>query len=219
MSQSPNTAANKPGRYNRSVGGLVGSMIVLVVAVIAFVAFRGAVRADPEMEVESFDYVASVRAAQDAGFPAAYPTALADGWQATPGGFGRGDVPEFSLNFLTDTDGYVGIKVAADGAGAVLTRVLGEQYESEPEVEVANSDDLLGGTWDAYSEGDDTAIVRELPAGAASVATATAATDEPGDVPTEAAQEDAYVLVVVGSIGVDGLVDFAEDLSLAPISG
>lgn len=201
-------------------------MIVLLIAIVAFVAFRDTFRADPEMEVESFDYLASVEAAQGAGFPVVYPPALAAGWQATPGGFGRGDVPEFSLNFLTDDEEYVGIKVVADGAGAVLTRVLGENYDAGEEREVANSDDVLGGRWDSYREGGDVAIVRDLPADAAAISGATSApepTEAPADPPADQSTDpdaagSGYVLIVFGAVGVDDLIDFAENLSLAPLA-
>ena len=42
MSRAGTDQPEKPGRYNRSTGGLIGSMIVLVVVVLGIVVFRGA---------------------------------------------------------------------------------------------------------------------------------------------------------------------------------
>src|SRR3954468_4352357 len=45
VSQASETG--RPGRYQRSFGGLIGSMIVLVLVVLGIVAFRGAFRNTP----------------------------------------------------------------------------------------------------------------------------------------------------------------------------
>ncbi|MDT9592794.1 DUF4245 family protein [Nocardioides zeae] len=198
--------AGKPGRYNRSFAGLVTSMVVLVVAVLAFVVFRGFVRADPTVEVERFDYLTAVEAAQLGGFPVAYPAELPDGWVPTPGGYGRGATPEFSLNFLDEDDRYVGIKVSAAQARTLLQTALGEDFEEGGEVEVEASDPALDGTWQVATQEDDTALVHELPEGSG-----------PGTTPTPEA-DLPYVVVVFGDLSEDELVAVAEDLTLAPVA-
>src|SRR5690349_20209024 len=62
-----------PSRYTRSFGGLVGSMIVLVLLVGAFVLVRSQVRVDPEVHPDPVDYLGTVRLAQAAGLDVVYP--------------------------------------------------------------------------------------------------------------------------------------------------
>lgn len=196
--------AGKPGRYNRSFGGLIGSMVVLVLAVVAFVVFRGLVRADPAMDVEEFDYLLAVEAAQASDVVVAYPPTLPEGWISTSGGFGGADVREFSLNFLDEEEQYVGTKTVVDRPTAVLDRVLGDRFEPAGTVEVDADDPALAGEWDVYTLSDDTAIVRELPA-----AGANAGADDEDALPT--------LVVVFGTYDADELADVADGYTTAPL--
>lgn len=206
MSQTSSAPpGNKPGRYNRSFGGLIGSMIVLVLAVVGFVVFRGLVRADPAMDIEEFDYLLAVEAAQAGGVTVAYPPELPEGWRSTSAGFGGSDVREFSINLLDADDEYVGLKTVADRRGAVLERALGEGYAEEGTVEVAGRVPELTGAWDVYTLSDDTAIVRELP------------TSPAGDGSEETDSAEPTLVVVFGTYDTDELADVAATLTTAPL--
>ena len=73
----------RAGRYQRSIAGGVGSLIVLVVVVLAFVAFRAVFRDNDAVDVEPVDYLAVVAPAQEAGIRIVYPPSLPEGWTAT----------------------------------------------------------------------------------------------------------------------------------------
>ena len=54
----------KPGRYQRSPAGMVGALIVTLLVISAFVAFRALNRTDLDVKPERVDYLAQVRFAQ-----------------------------------------------------------------------------------------------------------------------------------------------------------
>ena len=87
----------KPGRYNRSTGGLIGSMIVLVLVVLGIVVFRGAFRDTPEYDPEPVEYLDLVASIQQTGIMPAYPPTLPDGWFVKDARFEPTDRPVFSL--------------------------------------------------------------------------------------------------------------------------
>ncbi|MFW6774566.1 DUF4245 family protein [Nocardioides sp. CPCC 205120] len=200
MSASRPAPVGKPGRYNRSFGGLVGSMIVLVLAVVAFVVFRDFFRADPASvaPVEEVDYLSAVRAGQESGFPVLYPAELPDGWQATSARLPFGEQPEWTLGMLVDGERFAGVKVTLVDEDTVLDTVLGEEREAAGNVDVPSSTAAVAGEWDVWTEGSDTALVRVLPTGAEA------------DAPS--------VAVVYGSLDQDELVDLAGSLTDAPLT-
>ncbi|WP_447645582.1 DUF4245 family protein [Nocardioides zeae] len=205
MSQT-SPPAGRPGRYNRSFSGLVVSMVVLVLAVLAFVVVRDFARSDPDMPVVEVDYVEAVRAGQEAGFPVVYPPSLPDGWVATSARFPLGPNPEWTLGLLVDGDDFVGVKVVRGDSGAVLDRVLGDPYDLDGSIDVPNDDPLLSGDWSVASEGPDRALYTQAEVTVPAPAGETA---DPGAEP----ETDTAVVVVYGTIGEDRLVDFARTLT------
>ena len=87
----------RAGRYQRSIAGGVGSLIVLVVVVLAFVAFRALFRDNDAVDVEPVDYLAVVAPAQEAGIQIVYPPSLPEGWTATSVDFVPGERPAFGV--------------------------------------------------------------------------------------------------------------------------
>lgn len=209
MSQT-SPPAGRPGRYNRSFSGLIVSMVVLVLAVLAFVVVRDFARSDPDMPVAEVDYVEAVRAGQEAGFPVVYPPTLPDGWAATSARFPLGPNPEWTLGLLVDGDDFVGVKVVRGDSGAVLDRVLGDPYDLDGSVDVPNDDPLLSGDWSLASEGPDRALYTQTEV---TVPVPAGETADPAADP----ETDTAVVVVYGTIGEDRLVDFARTLTSADL--
>ena len=182
-------APEQPGRYQRSIGGGVGSLIVLVVVVLAFVGFRGIFRDNPEVEPEAVDYLAVVAPAQQAGMAVVYPRSLPSGWKATSVDYTPGERPAWGVGMLTDHEKFVGVRQQ----DADLSLLL-ETYVDKDAVEgdTVTVDGAVVPEWQEWSDaGGDHAY-------AASV----------GD----------YEVLVFGSASVDDLLTVVRSLTDAPVT-
>ena len=119
MAEQPaQQTADGPGRYQRSVGGGVGAMVVLVVCVLAFVGLRSFTRDNVDVTPDAVDYLSAVEQAQDAGAVGVYPPSLPRGWKATSIDFVR---PAWGIGMLTDDQKFVGIRQSDDDLSSLLT--------------------------------------------------------------------------------------------------
>ena len=153
-------ASGRPGRYERSFGGLVAATVVLVLAVLAFVAFRGLFRDIPEVEPERVDYLPVVEALQQQGRRVAYPARLPEGWLPTSVTLGEPDDPVWGIGVLTDEGDFVGLRQADEDVDDLLDTYVDEDAgEAEP-LRVTGS---VATDWDGYSdEGGDHAFATEV---------------------------------------------------------
>jgi hypothetical protein len=116
----------KPGRYQRSFGGLIGSMIVLVIAVLALVVFRGTFRETPEYEAPDIDYVAMVTSIQQLGLEPVYPPELPDGWSVKDASFRSGSRPAVDLVLTTSDQKTAGVHQADESERSLLGTYVGD---------------------------------------------------------------------------------------------
>ena len=153
-------STTKPGRYQRSAAGMVGAMVVLLVAIGAFVAFRALTRDQPEVRPESIDYRQSVRLLQSAGRTVVYPDALPPGWIATRADAGAAGDESWSLTMLTDEDRFVGIHQADAELETLVASDVDEDAVEGEAVGVAN---VLAPRWRQFTDdGGDTAYAAEV---------------------------------------------------------
>jgi hypothetical protein len=147
--------SEQPGRYQRSFSGLIGAMIVLLLVVAAFVAFRGVFRTDTEVPVRTVDYRATQSFAQEQiDFPILAPERLPEGWRATSVRFVP-DPPRWHLGVLTDEDRYVGLEQSRSSEEKMV-----ETYVDRDAVR-GGSVQAAGETWQSWTdEGGDTALTR-----------------------------------------------------------
>ena len=92
----------QPSRYTRSFSGMTGALIVTVLAVLAFVAWRGLFRSDVDDTPEAVDWQESVELAEQADLRVVHPRELPAGWTATSVDLVAGDDPRWGLGVLTD---------------------------------------------------------------------------------------------------------------------
>ena len=148
-----------PSRYKRSFGGLVGSMIVLVILVGAFVVVRGLIRNDPAVHPEPVDYLGTVRLAQAAGLDVVYPAELPGGWQATNVESGA----VWSISLLTGSDRYVGVRQVLEPGTDLDDLVATYVDEEATEGEAVELEGDLSGSWRTFGDADgDTAYAAEV---------------------------------------------------------
>ena len=142
--------SEQPGRYQRSPGGMVGALLVLLLAIGAFVGFRALNRDELDVEPERVDYLAAVEAAQSGDWRVAYPPTLPSGWRATSIDAAAG--VDWGLGFLTP-DGFAGVRQSDGSVADLLETYVDEETTSLPAVEIEGD---LGGRWTAFedAEGD-----------------------------------------------------------------
>jgi hypothetical protein len=136
---------------------MVGAMIVLVLVVALFVAFRAINRDQPEVEVDAVDYTRPAEFAREqARFPVLAPAELPEGWRATSVRFDNGRDQAWHVGFLTEADQYVGLEQADESARDLVGQhVDADATEGDPVT-------VDGDEWESWSdEGGDTALVRE----------------------------------------------------------
>jgi Protein of unknown function (DUF4245) len=148
------------GRYQRSASGLLGALLVTLLVIGAFVAFRALNRDELEISPESVDYLEQAGLAQEAGLDVVYPGELPDGWQATNVEVAPGERPVWAVSLLTDAQRYVGIRQEDEQLDDLLATYVDEDVEVRPDVRVEGS---VAREWQVFEDdGGDLAYAAEL---------------------------------------------------------
>lgn len=160
MSEST-SQTGKPGRYQRSTGGLLGALIVTVAVIIAFLAFRSFFRDQPEVTPEPVDYQAAVAHAQDEGYRPVHPRELPAGWAATSVTSEAGDDSlSWGLGVLTAEGDFVGVRQEDTSADSLLEEHVDEDVSEEGTVTLPGS---VARDWATYADdGGDLGYVAEV---------------------------------------------------------
>jgi hypothetical protein len=157
MSQSQTPTG---GRYQRSTGGLLGAMIVTVLAVVAIAGLNALKTDRPETPVRAVDYEAMVRAGRaDAKLVVMAPPSLPSGWKATSATYSTGSSPTWHLGMLTDDGKYVGVEEALGGVKPLV--------EEHVDADAVQGKDVLidGVMYQTWTDADgDYAVSREVEA-------------------------------------------------------
>ncbi len=152
--------SEKPGRYQRSTGGLFGALLVTLVVIIAFVAFRGLLRDDIEIKPEPVDYAAAATAARGAGFDVVSPKALPAEWMATNVDLRQTEPPVWGLSILTGEGKFIGLRQQSGSVADLIDTYIDEDAEEGEPLEL---DSAVGSTWQTWTdEGGDTGYLVEL---------------------------------------------------------
>lgn len=145
-------------RYQRSMSGMVGAMLVTLAVIAAFVAFRALNRNDVDITPQAIDYLAVVEGAS--GEPLAYPPELPDGWKATRAAFVSDPGRVWALSLLTADDEFIGVR-----QGDVELEAMVEVYvdEDAEEGEPVTLTSPLAREWRTFTdEGGDYAVAAEV---------------------------------------------------------
>ncbi len=160
-SPEPPRGAARGARYERTSGGLVGAMVVTVLAVLAFVAFRAVTTDKEPTPVRAVDYTSAVtRARADQQLVVLAPERLPLGWKATSATYEGGVTPTWHLGLLTDNARYVGLEEARASIADLVDEHVDADAERGQDVTIA------GETWQTWTDsGGDYAVARTLRSG------------------------------------------------------
>jgi hypothetical protein len=158
VSQASQTG--RPGRYTRSTGGLIGSIIVLVLVVLGIVLFRGAFRETPTYEPDHIDYRALVTTIQRGGLTPVYPAELPEGWYVKDATFTPGDRPVLDLAMTTDDGRFAGLHQEDRGVDELVATYVGGDATQGDDVRVDGS---VAPAWQTFSDpGGDHAFAAQV---------------------------------------------------------
>ncbi len=154
------TSEGRPGKYQRSAGGLVAALIVTVVGVGGLLWLLGLFRSDLEVSQETVDYLSIVGEAQDSGLEPVYPESLAEDWHATAYDVTVGDSPVFELRMLTDDEKFVAVHQESAPASDLVREYVDEEATA---IDIYSLSGSVAEAWQGYEdEGGDTAYAAEV---------------------------------------------------------
>jgi hypothetical protein len=136
-------------------------MIVTVLAVVAFVAFRAIFSDTDPTPVRAVDYTATVKTARaEDELLVLAPPQLPVGWKATSATYTSGVKPAWHLGLLTDDGSYVGVEESRDSIEELV------EEHVDPEARRGEDVTINGRTWQTWvDDGGDYAVARSLRAG------------------------------------------------------
>ena len=148
------------GRYQRSMSGMVGALIVTVGVIIAFVVFRAVNRDDLEVDREAVDYLVLVESLQESDLlDPVYPPALPVGWKAVDTSFDAEDLT-WSLDLNTEDSEYIGVVQSTLDLDELLETHVDEDAEEGDPVTLESR---LASSWQSFSDsGGDYAIATKV---------------------------------------------------------
>lgn len=147
-------------RYQRSVAGMVGAMIVAtVVAGGWYLLGRPDESVRPIATVKTADWHGWVNAGRKDGKLITFaPQRVPDGWRVTSANYQTGVAPHWHLGLLTPSD-YVGLEESRDTTEHVVQQFVDENAVQGKDVTVD------GTTWQTWTDsGGDYALIRTVAA-------------------------------------------------------
>jgi len=154
------SSVGRPGKYQRSVGGLVAALVITVVAVGGLLWFLGLFRSDTDIGPEEVDYLQFVGEAQDAGLEPVYPESLPEGWTATGNEVTPGKKPVLEIRMLTGDGKFVGVHQASEPASDLVREYVDDEATA---IDIYSVRGSVAEAWQGYEdEGGDTAYAAEI---------------------------------------------------------
>ena len=158
--QQPPAPGQRPARYPRTTNGLVGSLIVTLLAIGAFVALRALGRDELEVKPEPVDYRSTVTSLQEGGSTVVYPADLPRGWMATSVDVVAGDDPAFGVGMLTADGEFAGVRQEDAPLDDLLATYVDDKPTEGAELTVTGS---VARTWRSFTDsGGDRAYAATL---------------------------------------------------------
>lgn len=149
--------SEQPGRYQRSPNALVGSMLVVLVVVAAFVAIRSFARGNQDVAAPTVDYAAAAKQARSEGrLVVAAPHPMPKGWRATSARYSGASSPTWHVGILTRAKTYVAIEEAQRPQGEMVAKQLARGARR------VGTKTAGGETWSAWKAAKGFALTRTI---------------------------------------------------------
>jgi len=154
------SSVGRPGRYQRSAGGLVAALVITIVGVGGLLWVLGLFRSDTEFQPQEIDYRAIAGEAQDAGLEPVYPATLPDGWIATAYDVTAVDGTSLEIRMLTEDDNFVGIHQEDASISDLVGEYIGDEVSP---IDIYTTESSVAQAWEGYEDDDgDTAYATEV---------------------------------------------------------
>ncbi len=154
------TSEGRPGRYQRSPGGLVAALLMTVVAIGGLLWFLGLFRPDTDIGPDHVDYLEIAREAQQADLEPVYPVSLPKGWIATAYDVTAVDTPSLEIRMLTGDDDFVGIHQEEASVSELVRRYVDEDASTS---DIYSTSGSVAEAWQGFEDdGGDTAYASEV---------------------------------------------------------
>ena len=148
--------STQAGRYQRSFSGMVGALIVLLLVIGGYVAFRAVNRNDVKDPVTAIDWHGpATYATEQADFEVLTPSSLPRGWIATSARWTGGREPHWHLGLLTTQRQYVGVEQEDRSAEDMVHEYV------DPDAARGKDVSIGGQTWQSWFDDEDQALVLE----------------------------------------------------------
>ena len=152
--------SEQPSRYTRSFGGMIGALVVTVLFVFAFVAWRGLFRGDVDDTPVPVEWQQSVELAQQADLAVVHPRDLPAGWTATSVELSAGDDPRWGLGVLTGEGDFIGIRQQGTSVDDLVEVYVDEEAEAGGDASVPSA---VTDTWlTFFDDGGDHGYAAEV---------------------------------------------------------
>lgn len=168
------------------MAGLVGALIVTLLAVGGFVIFREAFRDNKQVPTKAVDHqIWLERGRSDGRLLMVAPTAVPKGWTVTSASYDATERPVWRMGMLTNDDTFVGLVESLDS----LDPLLQKHVQGNPQSTGTKS--IGGRDWKAFTAAEgDGALVLTL----------------------KSPEGEPETLMVYGDVGADSLRKFADTL-------
>jgi hypothetical protein len=148
------------GRYQRSMSGMIGALVVTLVAITGFVAWRAINRDDLEVKPDPVDYLGAVRNIQEGGQTVVYPPTLPSGWIPTSANYRPGRDTSWDVGILTSDNRFAGLSEQDASVEQLVENYVDADADEGPAVELQSP---LARSWRSFTDsGGDYAVATEI---------------------------------------------------------
>jgi len=138
-------------RYPRTFGGLIASMIVLVLAVVGYWVVQNATHDSGDITASTVSDWRSTVAAIQTVAKVPYPASLPDGWRVTSADWDTTDPtrPQWRLGLVTADNQFVGLYFQEGSLTSLVSQTVDPNAQHGPDVTIPTA---VGNRWSTWTD-------------------------------------------------------------------